>query len=162
MPHIYPLTLTLLCTCFPLLWQNDGLSQFSQTQNRQRKLIRRMTRFMSRASPSALQDRLCTYFEGMRYKCDRGPSYQLSISLPNVGKKMPLRFAVRLYPMPLGVYLVEFRLAKGDGLQFKRLFKQTKETLTDLVAADIDCAKTWLNPMIDLGPGNFVPIFKKK
>eukprot|EP01134_Creolimax_fragrantissima_P005636 CFRG5636T1 len=143
-----------------LLSQADMASQFSQTQNRQRTLIRRLTRFMSRASQTVLADRLQVVFESMRYKCEARGTSQLVVTSPSV-RRGGLRFVVLFYPMGNNAMLVEFRRNKGDGLEFKRIFKNVKQRVKGLVAADIDSAKTFFSPLIEFGPYRGQSLFDK-
>uniref|UniRef100_A0A3B5AAN8 Serine/threonine-protein kinase CHK1 n=1 Tax=Stegastes partitus TaxID=144197 RepID=A0A3B5AAN8_9TELE len=98
------------------------------SQSPWQRLVRRMTRFFTTvnadASLSALKD-----------TCDASYScYQHYHTLHTLDKRNnKLIFKVHLLDMNQRV-LLDFRLSKGDGLEFKRLFVKIKQKLGDVVS----------------------------
>lgn len=121
----------LLCT------QANPYTQASQ-QNSLQRLARRMTRFFVKTECEATVKRLVSYLEAESY------SYRINdfgiITITTMDRrKMPLVFKANIIEMD-GKILVDFRLSKGCGLEFKRRFLNIKSALQDIV---LKGAVTW-------------------
>uniref|UniRef100_A0A672ZPX5 Serine/threonine-protein kinase CHK1 n=1 Tax=Sphaeramia orbicularis TaxID=375764 RepID=A0A672ZPX5_9TELE len=139
------------CETVSFLGQTDGQVSFSQptkpehmllgsqlmgtpgaSQNPWQRLVRRMTRFFTNvdadASFSGLQD-ACDGL-GLSFKC----SCTKQVTVSTLDKRNnKLIFKVHLLEMDQKV-LLDFRLSKGDGLEFKRLFVKIKQKLGDIIS----------------------------
>lgn len=111
-------------------------SQFLGTpgasQSPWQRLVRRMTRFFTTvdadASLSALKDICDGLALGFKLTCTK----QVTVSTLDK-RNNKLIFKVHLLDMNQRV-LLDFRLSKGDGLEFKRLFVKIKQKLGDIVS----------------------------
>lgn len=111
-------------------------SQFLGTpgasQSQWQRLVRRMTRFFTTvdadASLSALKDTCDGLALGFKLTC----TTQVTVSTLDK-RNNKLIFKVHLLDMNQRV-LLDFRLSKGDGLEFKRLFVKIKQKLSDIVS----------------------------
>ncbi|XP_040907615.1 serine/threonine-protein kinase Chk1 [Toxotes jaculatrix] len=133
-----------------LISQTDGLVSFSQptkpehmllgsqllgtpgaSQSPWQRLVRRMTRFFTAvdadASLSALKDVCDGLALGFKLTCAK----QVTVSTLDK-RNNKLIFKVHLLEMNQKV-LLDFRLSKGDGLEFKRLFVKIKQKLGVIV-----------------------------
>ncbi|XP_024119609.1 serine/threonine-protein kinase Chk1 [Oryzias melastigma] len=100
------------------------------SQSPWQKLVRRMTRFLTTvdadATLSALKDACDALALGFKLTCRQ-------VTLTTLDKRnKPLVFKVLLMHLNQRV-LLDFRLSKGDGLEFKRLFVKIKQKLGDIV-----------------------------
>ncbi|GAA6232185.1 serine/threonine-protein kinase Chk1 [Lates japonicus] len=134
-----------------LISQTDGQVSFSQptkpehmllgsqllgtpgaSQSPWQRLVRRMTRFFTAvnadASLSALKDACDSLALGYKVTCTK----QLTVSTLDK-RNNKLIFKVHLLEMNQRV-LLDFRLSKGDGLEFKRLFVKIKQKLGDIIS----------------------------
>ncbi|XP_041863657.1 serine/threonine-protein kinase Chk1 [Melanotaenia boesemani] len=96
------------------------------------RLVRRMTRFFTNVnadtSLSALKDICDGLALGFKLTCPK------QVTLSTLDKRNnKLIFKVHLLEMDQRV-LLDFRLSKGDGLEFKRLFVKMKQKLGDIVS----------------------------
>ncbi|XP_066586977.1 serine/threonine-protein kinase grp [Prorops nasuta] len=100
-------------------------------QNPYQRLVRRMTRFFVTTDCESTVKRLVTCFESESYTyriCDFG-----IVTVSTVDRrKMPLVFKANIMEMD-GKILVDFRLSKGCGLEFKRRFIKIKSKLDDII-----------------------------
>ncbi|XP_058484304.1 serine/threonine-protein kinase Chk1 [Solea solea] len=134
-----------------LISQTDGQVSFSQptkpehmllgsqllgtpgaSQSPWQRLVRRMTRFFTAvsadASLSALKDVCDGLALGFKLNCTK------QVTLSTLDKRNnKLIFKVHLLEMNHRV-LLDFRLSKGDGLEFKRLFVKIKQKLGDIIS----------------------------
>ncbi|XP_067113404.1 serine/threonine-protein kinase Chk1 [Osmerus mordax] len=95
------------------------------------RLVRRMTRFFttldSEASCSALRDASISLGLTFKHTCTN------QVTLSTLDKRNnKLIFKVHLLELDQRVML-DFRLSKGDGLEFKRLFLKIKHKLSDII-----------------------------
>ncbi|XP_029029810.1 serine/threonine-protein kinase Chk1 isoform X1 [Betta splendens] len=134
-----------------LISQADGQVSFSQptkpehmllgsqllgtpgaSQSLWQRLVRRMTRFFTTAnadaSVAALKDTCNDLALGFKLTCTK----QVTVSTLD-RRNNKLIFKVHLLEMNQRV-LLDFRLSKGDGLEFKRLFVKIKQKLGDVVS----------------------------
>ncbi|XP_064827461.1 serine/threonine-protein kinase Chk1 isoform X2 [Oncorhynchus masou masou] len=96
------------------------------------RLVRRMTRFFttldSSASCSALRDTCIDLGHTFKHTCTN----QVTVSTLD-RRNNKLIFKVHLMELDERV-LLDFRLSKGDGLEFKRLFLKIKQKLSDIIS----------------------------
>ncbi|XP_029155762.1 serine/threonine-protein kinase grp isoform X1 [Nylanderia fulva] len=114
----------LLCT------QLQALTQPSQ-QNSFQRLVRRMTRFFVKIECEDIVKRLIRYCEKENYVYRVNEFGILTISTID-RRKMPLVFKANLIEMD-GNVLVDFRLSKGCGLEFKRAFIKIRCAMEDVI-----------------------------
>ncbi|KAI3373639.1 hypothetical protein L3Q82_022240, partial [Scortum barcoo] len=139
------------CEVMLLIGQTEGQVSFSQptkpehmllgsqllgtpgaSQSPWQRLVRRMTRFFTTvnadASLSALKDACDGLALGFKLTCTK----QVTVSTLDK-RNNKLIFKVHLLDMNQRV-LLDFRLSKGDGLEFKRLFVKIKQKLSDIIS----------------------------
>ncbi|KAJ7983329.1 hypothetical protein DPEC_G00380390, partial [Dallia pectoralis] len=96
------------------------------------RLVRRMTRFFttldSSASSSALKQTCVDLGHTFKQTCTN----QVTVSTLD-RRNNKLIFKVHLMELDQRV-LLDFRLSKGDGLEFKRLFLKIKQKLSDVIS----------------------------
>lgn len=102
------------------------------SQSQWQRLVRRMTRFFTTVnadvSLSALKDACDGLALGFKLTCTN------QVTLSTLDKRNnKLIFKVHLLEMNRRV-LLDFRLSKGDGLEFKRLFVKIKQKLVDIIS----------------------------
>ncbi|XP_076295391.1 serine/threonine-protein kinase grp [Lasioglossum baleicum] len=110
--------------------QNKQLTQASQ-QNTYQRLVRRMTRFFVKTALETTVKRLINCMNSENYTCRINDCRTVTISSTD-RRKMPLVFKANIVEMD-GKILVDFRLSKGCGLEFKRRFMKIKALLDDIV-----------------------------
>ncbi|KAJ1519307.1 hypothetical protein ONE63_004606 [Megalurothrips usitatus] len=101
------------------------------SQNVFQRLVRRMTRFFVRTSVDESQTLLCSVLEKLGSSCKVHTPGILTITTVD-RRKMQLIFKSSIIDMD-GKTLLDFRLSKGCGLEFKRLFLKIKSALGDSV-----------------------------
>ncbi|XP_015592593.1 serine/threonine-protein kinase grp isoform X3 [Cephus cinctus] len=107
-------------------------TQYTQTsQNTFQKLVRRMTRFFVETDCEATVKRLLQYLENEKYTY-RINDFGIVTITGTDRRKMPLVFKANMIEMD-GKILVDFRLSKGCGLEFKRRFMKIKVGLDNIV-----------------------------
>ncbi|KAK5858481.1 hypothetical protein PBY51_002616 [Eleginops maclovinus] len=134
-----------------IIGQSDGQVSFSQptkpehmllgsqlmgtpgaSQSAWQRLVRRMTRFFTTVnadvSLSTLKDACDGLSLGFKLTCSK----QVTVSTLDK-RNNKLIFKVHLLEMNQKV-LLDFRLSKGDGLEFKRLFVKLKQKLGDIIS----------------------------
>ncbi|KAG7200518.1 hypothetical protein KM043_001082 [Ampulex compressa] len=116
----------LLCTQVQTMQQ----TQPSQ-QNSFQRLVRRMTRFFVRTECDETVTRLLNCLENESYTYRVNDFGTVTVSGVD-RRKMPLVFKANIVEMD-GKILVDFRLSKGCGLEFKRRFVRIKSMLQDIV-----------------------------
>lgn len=110
--------------------QNKQLTQASQ-QNTYQRLVRRMTRFFVKTPLEITVKRLINCMNSENYTCRINDCRTITISSTD-RRKVPLVFKANIVEMD-GKILVDFRLSKGCGLEFKRRFMKIKILLDDIV-----------------------------
>lgn len=117
----------LLCTQL-----NATQNSSTQNQNPFQRLVKRMTRFFVDTKCQQTIKRLTTAAEklGYTWKVNDGDSV-VTISTVD-SRKVQLTFKAQILEMD-GKILLDFRLSKGCGLEFKRIFVKIKNSLSDIV-----------------------------
>lgn len=110
--------------------QLQAFTQASQ-QNSFQRLVRRMTRFFVKIECGEIVKRLIKYCEKENYAHRVNESGVITI-LTIDRRKMSLVFKVTFIEMN-GNILVDFRLSKGDGLEFKRAFIKIRCAMEDVI-----------------------------
>ncbi|XP_036328186.1 serine/threonine-protein kinase grp-like isoform X3 [Rhagoletis pomonella] len=103
----------------------------SASQNVFHRLVRRMTRFFVTTRWDDTIKRLVSAIERLGFACKVGDGGVVTISTID-RRKLRLVFKAYIIEMD-GKILVDFRLSKGCGLEFKRRFIKIKEALEDIV-----------------------------
>ncbi|XP_019700413.1 serine/threonine-protein kinase grp isoform X3 [Harpegnathos saltator] len=116
----------LLCTQLQAMQQ----TQPSQ-QNTLQKLVRRMTRFFVKTECGDVIKRLMRICAKENYSCRVNECGTVTISTID-RRKMTLVFKVNFIDMD-GNILVDFRLSKGCGLEFKKAFIKIRSALEDVI-----------------------------
>ncbi|XP_012288696.1 serine/threonine-protein kinase grp [Orussus abietinus] len=101
------------------------------TQNNFQKLVRRMTRFFVKTECEMTLKKLINCLKRQSYAYKINDFGIITVSTVD-RRKMPLVFKVNIVEMD-GKILVDFRLSKGCGLEFKRRFVKIKSNLDDIV-----------------------------
>lgn len=99
--------------------------------NGYQKLVRRMTRFFVSIDLDTTICKVSEVLESLGCTCKRGPPGVLTFTTVD-RRKNNLVFKANVIEMD-GKVLLDFRLSRGCGLEFKKLFLKTKEKLGDLV-----------------------------
>ncbi|XP_009890858.1 PREDICTED: dolichyl-diphosphooligosaccharide--protein glycosyltransferase subunit STT3A [Charadrius vociferus] len=102
------------------------------------RLVKRMTRFFTKLDADGSYRALKEVCEKMGYGWKKSCTNQVTISTTD-RRNNKLIFKVNLVEMESKI-LVDFRLSKGDGLEFKRHFLKIKSKLSDIVSTQ----KVWL------------------
>lgn len=107
-------------------------ASLSQPQNVFQRLVRRMTRFFVTIPHEEAVKRLRDVCEGLGYTCKLSDDYR-TLTINTVDKrKLRLIFKALVIEMDRKV-LLDFRLSKGCGLEFKRRFMKIKGLMEDVV-----------------------------
>lgn len=114
-----------------LLCTQLNATQGSGASNPFQRLVRRMTRFFVTTKCDETIMRLTKFLEkmGFTYKLHDGSTVTISTV---DRRKLQLTFKANLLEMD-GKILLDFRLSKGCGLEFKRKFIKIKTGLSDIV-----------------------------
>lgn len=115
------------------------MNSTQSTQNPFHRLVKRMTRFVVTIPPNdtikQITDTVNTL--GYAYK-----STNNSITVSTIDRrKIQLIFKINLIEMNEQI-LVDFRLSKGDGIEFKRRFIEIKKLLADVIGKEQNFWKT--------------------
>ncbi|MBN3307040.1 CHK1 kinase, partial [Amia calva] len=115
-----------------MLLSSQLLGTPGSSQGPWQRLVRRMTRFFTAVG----EDRTCSALRdvclGMGHTWKQSCTNQVTVSTTD-RRNNKLIFKVHLLEMEQRI-LVDFRLSKGDGLEFKRLFLKIKQQLGDIVS----------------------------
>lgn len=115
-----------------LLATQMNQTQQSASQNYFQRLVRRMTRFFVTTRWDDTIKRLVSTIERLgSYTCKVGDDGVVTISTID-RRKLRLVFKAHIIEMD-GKILVDFRLSKGCGLEFKRRFIKIKLALEDIL-----------------------------
>jgi serine/threonine-protein kinase CHEK1 len=109
----------LLCT------QQNGTQGSTVNSNPFQRLVKRMTRFFVTTKCEETIKRLTTVLDTLGYTWKLNDDSTVTISTVD-RRKLPLTFKANLLEMD-GKILLDFRLSKGCGLDFKRKFVKIKE-----------------------------------
>lgn len=95
------------------------------------RLVKRMTRFHTKENSEETLHRLKDVLDDLKYNFTVNSQHQLTIFTTDRRQKK-LSIKVNLIEMNTSL-LVDFRLSKGDGLEFKRHFVKIKAQLKDII-----------------------------
>ncbi|XP_033106213.1 serine/threonine-protein kinase Chk1-like [Anneissia japonica] len=95
------------------------------------KLVKRMTRFFTKYTKEETMQSLLEVLEKLGYRGKQTCPVQVTITTEDK-RRNPLIFKATLIDMDRKV-LVDFRLSKGDGLEFKRKFVKIKHKLSSII-----------------------------
>ncbi|XP_013400239.1 serine/threonine-protein kinase Chk1-like [Lingula anatina] len=109
--------------------QMPGTPGASQTP--MQRLVRRMTRFFVKTPVDETVKHLVSICEKLGYSVRRNPQGLITLSTMD-RRGMNLIFKANLVDMN-NLILVDFRLSKGDGLEFKRQFMKIKGKFSSLI-----------------------------
>ncbi|XP_065055969.1 serine/threonine-protein kinase Chk1-like isoform X1 [Rhopilema esculentum] len=127
---------TNLCFSQPLHVDDLILSQTQSTpgssQNPIQHLAKRMTRFSVSKSFEEFTKKLLCLFEDFKYNYKTLAHGQFSISTID-RRRNQLSFRINLIDMNRKPLLVDFRHCKGDGIEFKRQFRNLREKLSKYI-----------------------------
>lgn len=101
------------------------------TQNPFHRLVKRMTRFFVTISSDEAMRRVTDAVSDLGYSWKSTDSTLITVSTVD-RRKIQLVFKINIVEMNNNI-LIDFRLSKGDGIEFKRRFVQIKKTLNDIV-----------------------------
>ncbi|XP_037604557.1 serine/threonine-protein kinase Chk1 [Sebastes umbrosus] len=102
------------------------------SQSQWQRLVRRMTRFFTTANADVSLSSLKDACDGLSLCFKLTCTKQVTVSTLDK-RNNKLIFKVHLLEMNQRV-LLDFRLSKGDGLEFKRLFVKIKQKLGDIIS----------------------------
>jgi serine/threonine-protein kinase CHEK1 len=106
-------------------------TQGASSQNPFQRLVRRMTRFFVSTKCEETLKRLTAALDKLGFTWKTSDEAVVTI-LTIDRRKLQLIFKANVIDMD-GKILLDFRLSKGCGLEFKRRFIQIKESLADIV-----------------------------
>lgn len=104
------------------------------TQNPFHRLVRRMTRFSVTLSSEDSIKRIIDAISKIGYTWKSTDTNLITVSTVD-RRKIQLVFKINVIEMDNNI-LVDFRLSKGDGIEFKRRFMQIKKQLADIIGKD--------------------------
>jgi len=113
-----------------MLCSTQGATQ-GGSQTTLQRLVKRMTRFWVKTDREGTERELREVIDRMNYSCKVNSPGILTISTLD-RRGMPLVFKATLIETDRKV-LLEFRLSKGDGIEFKRRFTQIRRNLEHLI-----------------------------
>lgn len=120
-------------TQFEDLLLSSQLHSTQSTQSNQnvyQKLVRRMTRFFVKLTCEECAKLLGSVLSNHGWSC-KVASRQITVTCVDK-RKMPLTFKMNILDMD-GQTLLDFRLSKGCGIEFKKCFLKIKVSLEDVV-----------------------------
>ncbi|KAI1230814.1 Serine/threonine-protein kinase Chk1, partial [Lamprotornis superbus] len=115
-----------------MLVNSQLLGTPGSSQSPWQRLVKRMTRFFTKLDADGSYRALKEVCEKMGYGWKMSCTNQVTISTTD-RRNNKLIFKVNLVEMESKI-LVDFRLSKGDGLEFKRHFLKIKAKLSDIVS----------------------------
>ncbi|XP_057604644.1 serine/threonine-protein kinase Chk1 isoform X2 [Hippopotamus amphibius kiboko] len=121
-----------------MLLNSQLLGTPGSSQNPWQRLVKRMTRFFTKLDADKSYQYLKETCEKLGYQWKKSCMNQVTVSTTD-RRNNKLIFKVNLVEMDEKI-LVDFRLSKGDGLEFKRHFLKIKGKLSDVVSSQ----KVWL------------------
>ncbi|XP_054168772.1 serine/threonine-protein kinase Chk1-like [Oppia nitens] len=111
---------------------NTQLTPFGNSQSVYQRLVKRMTRFFTNRDSNQTFRRLKHVFDERNYTLKTPLPTQFTIST-NDKRGMPLVFSANIIEMNPSNILVDFRLMKGNGIEFKRHFISIRNDINDIV-----------------------------
>ncbi|KAF1740559.1 hypothetical protein MXB_603 [Myxobolus squamalis] len=98
-------------------------------------MAKRLTRFIiSDVDLPSIIDHLSTSLSFANCSWKQITQKCISIMMRDV-RNQDLNFKIHIFCPPNGKTLVDFRLNRGDGLEFKRIFRSIKEKMLQLIPA---------------------------
>uniref|UniRef100_A0A8C8VZX4 Serine/threonine-protein kinase CHK1 n=1 Tax=Peromyscus maniculatus bairdii TaxID=230844 RepID=A0A8C8VZX4_PERMB len=120
-----------------MLVNSQLLGTPGSSQNPWQRLVKRMTRFFTKLDADKSYQCLKETFEKLGYQWKKSCMNQVTVSTTD-RRNNKLIFKINFVEMDEKI-LVDFRLSKGDGLEFKRHFLKIKGKLSDVVSSQ----KVW-------------------
>jgi len=114
-----------------ILLDSQILGTPGASQTMSQKLVRRMTRFSVWTDAEQTMSQLISILDKNGYSIKKNSLAQLTVSTIDK-RRMPLTFKANLYEMNTEI-LVDFRLSKGCGLEFKRHFMEIRRHLASII-----------------------------
>lgn len=122
--------------------QNDNLllstqlqtTQSPLTQNQMHRFIKRMTRFCVKTSYEETVKILLRHLENFHFSYNNELDNVLTITTTDT-RRMPLIFKTNFIQMD-DKLLLDFRLSKGCGIEFKRKFIKIKNSMSNIIVKD--------------------------
>ncbi|KAK0180892.1 hypothetical protein PV327_003226 [Microctonus hyperodae] len=114
-----------------LLLSSQPVQSTQSSQNTFQTLVRRMTRFFVKTNCDQTVKKLVDTIKKLKYNYRVNDVGIVTISTVD-RRKMPLVFKASIVDMDNKI-LVDFRLSKGCGLEFKRRFVNIKDSLDDVI-----------------------------
>lgn len=104
------------------------------SQNPFQRLVKRMTRFFVTTPSEETVRRITDVVSELGYTWKSTDTNLITVSTID-RRKIQLVFKINIIEMDNNI-LADFRLSKGDGLEFKRRFVQIKKSLNDIIGKD--------------------------
>ena len=101
------------------------------SQTPMQRLVRRMTRFFVKTNASSTASLLVSKLEKSGYSIKKNSPGMFTITTMD-RRKMTLTFKACLIEMNDNL-LVDFRLSKGDGIEFKKHFMRIRDQMTEII-----------------------------
>lgn len=118
---------------YMILSQIDLTQGASQaTQSILQRLVRRMTRFLIKKSLEQAQEKLQTVLTEQKLQFKQVTSTQYTVSTRD-GRGKILSVKIQLLEMLEDNILLDFRLSKGDGIEFKKSFMSIRKKFGDCI-----------------------------
>jgi len=125
-----PATLDHMLISSQILGTQNSSSQSSQTPIQ--RLVKRMTRFVVMAKLEEVGSELTRVFEELEFTFKKNNAHSFTLSTTDRRKK-PLVFKATLIELESKDFLCDFRLSKGDGLEFKKCFCKIKSKISPAI-----------------------------
>ncbi|RWS23413.1 serine/threonine-protein kinase Chk1-like protein [Leptotrombidium deliense] len=107
-------------------------SQVNSSLNIYQKLVKRMTRFFVKTDARKTVDELSELFKKLQYCYKKSSTGTITISATDK-RKMPLVFKASIIEVTSEEILVDFRLSRGDGIEFKRHFLRLRDGMQHII-----------------------------
>lgn len=104
------------------------------SQNVFQRLVKRMTRFFVTTQTEETVSHITDAISQLGYTWKSTDANQITVSTID-RRKIQLVFKINLIEMDSNI-LVDFRLSKGDGIEFKRRFVQIKKSLNNIIGKE--------------------------
>ena len=114
-----------------ILLDSQLLGTPGSSQSMSQRLVRRMTRFFVKTNAEQTMSQLISSLDKHGYTVKRNSVAHLTVTIID-RRRRPLTFKANLYEMGVDI-LVDFRLSKGDGLEFKRHFVEIRRRLASII-----------------------------
>ncbi|XP_064641120.1 serine/threonine-protein kinase Chk1-like [Lineus longissimus] len=116
-----------------MLLSSQALGTQGSSQTPMQRLVKRMTRFFVTTDTERTIKELHRAFDKLGYTCKTNSLGQITMTTLD-RRKMNLTFKVCLIDMGADI-LLDFRLSKGDGIEFKRHFLKIKARLANIISS---------------------------